>query len=68
MAEIPLMSPQATAAAKPDFESQLNLENEAKDEVKKRKVKVGSLISEVEDLKKKCEKYANLINSEPDLE
>jgi seryl-tRNA synthetase len=44
------------------------LENEAKDEVKKRKVKVGRLISEVEDLKKKCEKYANLINSEPDLE
>jgi myosin heavy subunit len=37
------------------------LENEAKDEVKKRKSKVGRL-------KKKCEKYANLINSEPDLE
>jgi DNA repair ATPase RecN len=44
------------------------LENKAKDEVKKRKSKVGRLISEVEDLKKKCEKYANLINSEPDLE
>jgi hypothetical protein len=44
------------------------LKNEAEDEVKKRKVKVGRLISEVEDLKKKCEKYANLINSEPDLE
>lgn len=44
------------------------LENKAKDEVKKRKGKVGRLISEVEDLKKKCEKYANLINSEPDLE
>lgn len=44
------------------------LEDEAKDEVKKRKGKVGRLISEVEDLKKKCEKYSNLINSEPDLE
>ncbi len=29
MAEIPLISPQVMAAAKPDFESQLNLEKEA---------------------------------------
>ena len=44
------------------------LENKAKDEVEKRKRKVGRLISEVDDLKKKCEKYANLINSELNLE
>ncbi len=44
------------------------LENKAKDEVEKRKRKVGRLISEVDDLKKKCEKYANLINSELALE
>ena len=39
------------------------LENKAKDEVKKRKSKVDKLTSEVDDLKEKCEKYANLINS-----
>jgi len=43
------------------------LEAKAKEEMEKRKRKVEKLNSEVSDLKRKCEKFANWINSESTL-
>jgi polyhydroxyalkanoate synthesis regulator phasin len=44
------------------------LEIKAKEEFEKRKQKVERLNSEVSDLKRKCEKLANWVNSESALE
>jgi hypothetical protein len=41
------------------------LEAKARDEVDKKKRKVERLNSEVSDLKRKCEKFATWVNSEP---
>jgi hypothetical protein len=41
------------------------LEVKAREEVDKRKRKVERLNSEVSDLKRKCEKFASFVNSEP---
>jgi hypothetical protein len=44
------------------------LQNKAKEEVEKRKRKVQILISEVLDLKQRCEKFASLVNTASTLE
>ncbi len=44
------------------------LEMKAKDEFEKRKRKIDKLNSEVSELKRRCEKFANMIKSEPTLE
>jgi len=44
------------------------METKAKEEIEKRKRKVEKLNSEVLDLKRKCEKFSSLINSELNLE
>jgi hypothetical protein len=41
------------------------LETKARDEVDKKKRKVERLNSEVSDLKRKCEKFASCVSSEP---
>jgi len=41
------------------------LESKAKEEIEKRKRKVETLNSEVSDLKRKCKKFANCVNSDP---
>jgi DNA anti-recombination protein RmuC len=51
------------------YASQLNeLETKAKEQVEKRKHRLTKLISEVSDLRKKCEDYKAIVNSEYDLE
>ena len=44
------------------------LENKANEEFERKKRKVERLNSEVSDLKRKCEKFAKLINSKSTLE
>ena len=44
------------------------MEAKAKEEIEKRKRKVEKLNSEVLDLKRRCEKFSSLINSELNLE
>ena len=44
------------------------LETKAKEEVEKRKRKVQILTSEVSDLKRRCEKFASLVNTVSTLE
>ena len=54
---------------KEQYAVQLNeLENKAKEQIEKRKQRISKLISEVNDLKKKCEDYTSLVNSEFNLE
>jgi len=43
------------------------LETKAKEEVEKRKRKVESLNSEISELKRKCKKFANWVNSDSSL-
>ncbi len=53
------------AEQKDNLSTLLNqLKSKAKDEVEKRRRKIEKLNSEVSDLKLKCEKFANWINTE----
>lgn len=44
------------------------LEDKAKEEVERRKLKVRLLNSEVEDLKRRCEKLSSWTDNDPELE